>query len=1122
MKADKTIRNILFHLKKMFLSVAFAITAFSAGPLTLGCGHADAGSILADSDISGGGQVAVNIDVTPPITTARPPGGIYDSSQTVTLSTGEAATIYYTTNGSDPTTSSTRYSSPLTISSTLTLKYFAVDTAGNREQLTTSTYTIPRFGNITGSVTDSIANAGIQGVLVIAYDENPTAMPIAAITDRTGSYSITGLAAGSYKIIFRTYGNTDYQSQWYNNKPDKLTATTVTVTDSSTTTGINASLQRGGKITGTVSDNVSGSGISGIDVNALDTISGTWINSGYTDSSGTYSISGLTTGSYQLRFSGADYVAQWYGGKIDQTDATIVTVNAPNTTAGINMTMVKGGIITGIVTDSTTGAGVQNADVTVYDSVTGSWVGYDNTDDTGTYRIPNLASGNYTIRVSKNGFIQQWYGGAAEQTDASAITVTAPETTTDINVELAMGGGISGKVSDSSTGAAVAGVHLYIIDHSTGNWMGSAQTDSDGTYAITGLSSGSYRLRIEPAYDSEYLGVWYGGNDSGICSVTVTVTPPDITTGINVQLERGGRISGKVTDGATGIGIAGVTVSMANNSSQVVMPVLPAATPTPLHVSMANNSNQAVMPPQNIETDPSGAYTISGLTPGEYSLSFSAPGYVSTTLPSAAKITAAGTLTGIDATLTKGGGISGRVTDSRTGAGIPKIWVSAIPEQPGYSGGNVITDNNGNYIITGLASGKYAFNFSDMSENGYGNSWYTGHYLQPLNYQVSVSAPEITTGINMSLAKMGSITGVVTDSIDGNPLKWMSVTVYDIVTGHAVGNGTTNSDGIYRMGGLPGGNYRVRFSNGFSSGDGGYLPRWYGGGSDATTAKAVSVTPPETTGGIDATLSRAGGITGSIAINSCPGPKQVRIMPYDATTGNLAGQYTFSTSYEDSFTIIGLPAGSYKLLFIPVDSGFTQQWYPNKPDMSASEPVTVTAGSITDKIDVLLATGGAGISGRATTISGNPLHAQIKLYDWYSGNLVAETSTSYDGRYRLPGLPDGSYKLRLTVNDIDQWYQATGETDTASKVVVSGAVSVTGINLVARNRPGDIDGSGGRADLRDALKALRIAVGLDLVTPEILARGDVAPIINSIPAPDGRITIADVLVILHMVVDLAE
>jgi cytochrome c peroxidase len=66
---------------------------------------------------------------------------------------------------------------------------------------------------------------------------------------------------------------------------------------------------------------------------------------------------------------------------------------------------------------------------------------------------------------------------------------------------------------------------------------------------------------------------------------------------------------------------------------------------------------------------------------------------------------------------------------------------------------------------------------------------------------------------------------------------------------------------------------------------------------------------------------------------------------------------------------------------------------------------------------------------------------------------------------------------------------------------------------------GNLKGSGA-VDISDALKALRIAVGLVQPSAADLLHGDVAPLVNGAPAPDGRIDIADALTILRKVVGL--
>ena len=77
-----------------------------------------------------------------PTVTATPPGGTYNSAQTVTLTASVPSTIYYTTDGSTPTTSSLVYTSPILISTSTTLKFFAIDTSGITGKTVTDTYVI--------------------------------------------------------------------------------------------------------------------------------------------------------------------------------------------------------------------------------------------------------------------------------------------------------------------------------------------------------------------------------------------------------------------------------------------------------------------------------------------------------------------------------------------------------------------------------------------------------------------------------------------------------------------------------------------------------------------------------------------------------------------------------------------------------------------------------------------------------------------------------------------------------------------------------------------------------------------------------------------------------------------
>jgi N-acetylneuraminic acid mutarotase len=115
------------------------------------------------------------------IRTATPafsvPGGVYTSPQTVSLSdTTTGAKIYYTTNGSTPTTSSTLYSSAITVSTTETVKAIAAVAGYSNSAVASAAYTLSSSSstsNTWAAVNGSSgpANYGTQGTF--ASDNTP-------------------------------------------------------------------------------------------------------------------------------------------------------------------------------------------------------------------------------------------------------------------------------------------------------------------------------------------------------------------------------------------------------------------------------------------------------------------------------------------------------------------------------------------------------------------------------------------------------------------------------------------------------------------------------------------------------------------------------------------------------------------------------------------------------------------------------------------------------------------------------------------------------------------------------------------------------------------------------------
>ena len=81
------------------------------------------------------------LQAVPP--TFNPIGGTYSVAQSVMLSnTSPGAQIYYTTNGRTPTISSTRYTGPIAVSTTTTIKAIAVVSGWNNSKVATAAYTV--------------------------------------------------------------------------------------------------------------------------------------------------------------------------------------------------------------------------------------------------------------------------------------------------------------------------------------------------------------------------------------------------------------------------------------------------------------------------------------------------------------------------------------------------------------------------------------------------------------------------------------------------------------------------------------------------------------------------------------------------------------------------------------------------------------------------------------------------------------------------------------------------------------------------------------------------------------------------------------------------------------------
>lgn len=147
--------------------------------------------------------------------TFTPGGGTYTSAQSVTISTTTSGvTIYYTTNGSTPTTNSSVYTGAITVSANMTIKAIAVKD-GVSSTVATASYIISSGGNNNVNANWNIAGSGIPQSKGDPTFTNQSTDDYAWRLE----YPHINTASGNQRVVksVSTYG-INYSVEWDNNK----------------------------------------------------------------------------------------------------------------------------------------------------------------------------------------------------------------------------------------------------------------------------------------------------------------------------------------------------------------------------------------------------------------------------------------------------------------------------------------------------------------------------------------------------------------------------------------------------------------------------------------------------------------------------------------------------------------------------------------------------------------------------------------------------------------------------------------------------------------------------------------------------------------------------------------
>jgi thermitase len=183
-------------------------------------------------------------------------------------------------------------------------------------------------------------------------------------------------------------------------------------------------------------------------------------------------------------------------------------------------------------------------------------------------------------------------------------------------------------------------------------------------------------------------------------------------------------------------------------------------------------------------TDASGIYTIDDIPPGNYQVVASKEGYETSSLTVNVVSGATATADFSLSELILPGSVTGLVIDVDDGLPIVGAAVSDGTR-------TTTTDASGEYIIAGVPAGSYEV---IASKSGYESSSLTVDVMSDTVAEVNFSLSE--------LILPGSITGSVTDAVDGSPISGAVVT-------DGARTATTDTSGEYTIANVPAGSYEV-------------------------------------------------------------------------------------------------------------------------------------------------------------------------------------------------------------------------------------------------------------------------------------------------------------------------
>jgi uncharacterized delta-60 repeat protein/uncharacterized repeat protein (TIGR01451 family) len=227
---------------------------------------------------------------------------------------------------------------------------------------------------VTGKVTNG-SSAPLSRALVTAYDATGASKGY-VYTDASGDYTLAGVPV-SARLRFSKSG---YAAEYYDDKPSFAAATLCATQPGETLSGINAQLNPGGTVSGTVRNASAAPLLVTVRLYSVTDSTVYYSSTVSLEATGAYAFSGVRPGNYKVLFSPFSstwgYAPRWYSNGASNAFASVITVAQGATTSGID----------GVLRRPADRDGDGKADISVYRPASGTWFSLDSSASNASYR----------------------------------------------------------------------------------------------------------------------------------------------------------------------------------------------------------------------------------------------------------------------------------------------------------------------------------------------------------------------------------------------------------------------------------------------------------------------------------------------------------------------------------------------------------------------------------------------------------------------------------------------------------------------------------------------------------------------------------------------------------------